>query len=260
MSLLFLETISISLLFQRQLVFVAFRAIAVGLFKLITGQATAGLAILRGARNVFKSVVHGQVNVGKAATAFKVLKTLGKFLSVLGIIIDTATLVFDLVDGAKQRAQLQEATKELCVARFQVKKTQQYTRVMLFFASDAKATLDYRETLQQLVRERVITQQHADTQVKRKIDEWIPKLKTSIDSVKDQEIYNDLRTFDNSRQAWTNEDPSQTYIQEKIGEINNRPSEGVHAEEEGHTEEKEHAKEEERAEEKEHAEVEERAE
>ncbi|PFH47273.1 hypothetical protein AMATHDRAFT_43051 [Amanita thiersii Skay4041] len=202
-------SVSLSLFFQRQLVFVAFRAIAVGLLKLITGQATAGLAILRGARNIFKSVVNGQATVGKAATAFKALKTLGKFLSILGIIIETATLVFDLVDGAKQRAQLQQATKELCVARFQVKKTQQYTR----------ATLD---TLQKLVADGTITQAKANELVKKKIDEWIPNLKKSIDSIKDKEIYDGLKKFDTDRQAWTNEDPSYDYIQAEIKKINDK--------------------------------------
>ncbi|PFH45684.1 hypothetical protein AMATHDRAFT_71236 [Amanita thiersii Skay4041] len=214
-----LSAAAIGLLCNRQLVMVGFRMIAVGLVKLIAGETELGLKILKTAASAFSKFLKGEALVGKAATAFRVLKVLGKVLAILGILIDVGTLIWDVVEESKQRDQLRDATKELCVARLQVKMTQNYARATLFFSSDARATLDYANDLQELVKEGDITQKRADEKVDDKINKWIPKLKESIDAITDKSTYDDLKKFDSDRTSWTNEDPDYNYIIDKLKNI-----------------------------------------
>ncbi|PFH45018.1 hypothetical protein AMATHDRAFT_10195 [Amanita thiersii Skay4041] len=210
---------ALGLLCNRQLVMVGFRMIAIGLLKLVAGETEVGLKLLSVAADAFSKILKGESLVGKAATAFKVLKVLGRVLAVLGVIIDVVTFVIDFVEESKQRDTLREATKELCVARVQVQMTKDYSRATLFFSADARATLDYADTLQGLVDDGTITQEKADEKLAEKIDEWIPKLKEAIEGVTEQSAYDSLKTFDDSRTSWTNEDPDYDYILEKIKNI-----------------------------------------
>ncbi|PFH45683.1 hypothetical protein AMATHDRAFT_8813 [Amanita thiersii Skay4041] len=214
-----LSAAALGLLSGRQLVMVGFRMIAIGLLKLISGQVDTGLKILKAAGGIFSKLLKGEAVVGKAATAFRVLKVFGKVLAILGIIIDVGTLIWDVIEESKQRDQLRNATKELCVARVQVKMTQNYARATLFFSSDARATLDYANELQELVRDGDMTQERANKKVDDKINKWIPKLKESIDAITDKSTYDDLKKFDSDRTSWTNEDPDYNYIIDKLKNI-----------------------------------------
>ncbi|PFH45682.1 hypothetical protein AMATHDRAFT_71233 [Amanita thiersii Skay4041] len=213
-----LSAAALGLLCCRQLVMVGFRMIAIGLIRLISGQAETGSEILKAAASIFSEVLKGDALVGKAATAFKVLKVFGKVLAILGILIDAETLIWD-VEETKQRDQLQKATKELCVSRLQIKMTQKYARVTMFFSSDAKATLDYTNELQELVDSGVMTQAKVNQKVDDKINKWIPKLKQSIDAVTEKSTYDDLKKFDTNRNSWTNEDPDYDCIIDKLKSI-----------------------------------------
>ncbi|PFH45769.1 hypothetical protein AMATHDRAFT_71107 [Amanita thiersii Skay4041] len=210
---------ALSLLCNRQLVMVGFRVIAIGVVKLIGGEIDAGLKLLKAAAGVFSKILKGESLVGKAATAFKVLKVVGKVLAVLGVVIDVVTFAIDLIEESKQRDNLREATKELCVARVQMQMTQDYARTTLFFSADARATLDYADTLQELVDDGTITQDAADKKVNDKIDQWIPKLGEGIDGITEKSAYDSLTTFDNSRTSWTNEDPDYNFILNKLQSI-----------------------------------------
>ncbi|PFH45677.1 hypothetical protein AMATHDRAFT_8807 [Amanita thiersii Skay4041] len=214
-----LSAAAIGLLSSRQLVMIGFRMIAIGLLKLITGELETGLKILKAAGRVFSKLLKGEALVGKAATAFRVFKVLGKVLAILGILVDVGTLVWDVIEESKQRDQLRDATKELCVARVQVKMTQAYARATLFFSADARSTLDHANDLQELVKEGDMTQARADKKLEEKINEWIPKLKKNIDAITDQSTYDDLRKFDSERTSWTDEDPGYDYIIDKLKNI-----------------------------------------
>ncbi|PFH45678.1 hypothetical protein AMATHDRAFT_71232 [Amanita thiersii Skay4041] len=209
----------LGLLSGRQLVMVGFRMIAIGLLKLITGEVETGLKMLEIVKDLFSELLKGEALVGKAATAFRVLKVVGKVLAVLGVIVDVAVLIWDVVEESKQRDQLRDATKELCVSRLQVRMTQNYARATLFFSSDARATFDYANELQELVTDGDITQARANQRVNDWINRWIPKLKQSIDVITDQSTYEDLVDFDNGRTSWTNEDPKYDYIIDKLKNI-----------------------------------------
>ncbi|PFH45936.1 hypothetical protein AMATHDRAFT_8459 [Amanita thiersii Skay4041] len=210
---------ALSFLWNRQLVMVGFRVIAVGLVKLVSGQVDLGLKLLKAAAGIFSNTLEGQSLVGKAATALKVFKVLGKVLAVLGVVIDVLTFVIDFIEASKQRDTLRQATHELCVDRVQVQMIQDYTRATLFFSADARATLDFALTLQGLVDDGYISQDIVDAKVNEKIAEWIPKLGQTINSITERSAYDSLAAFDKSRSSWTNEDPNFHYIYDKLKNI-----------------------------------------
>ncbi|KAF8650928.1 hypothetical protein AX16_005026 [Volvariella volvacea WC 439] len=204
-----LSAVIVSTIFQRRLITVTFQAVAVGLVRILAGDLSKGASLMAAAGRILKSVFKGEALAGKVATVFKVLKIAGEVLSVLGIALDAILLIYEAIDGAKQREQFQQAIKELCIRRLTTKKIQQYVRVTLQFASDAKAVADYAETLQELVKEGDMTQARADEKVRAKMGELAPKVTAAIDAIDDQSIWNMLNEQDkNSNIAWTNEDPT----------------------------------------------------
>ncbi|PFH46611.1 hypothetical protein AMATHDRAFT_7591 [Amanita thiersii Skay4041] len=199
------------------MVMVGFRMIAVGLVTLITGEAGLGLKILKTAASVFSKLFKGEALVRKAATAFRVSKVMVRVLAVLGTVTDHEVPSWDIIEESKQCEQLGDAIKELCVARLQVKMTQNYSRTTLFFSADARATLDYANDLQDLVEEKDITQKKADEKVDDRINKWIPRLKESIDAITDESTYDDLKKLDSEHGiSCTDEDSDYNYIIDKL--------------------------------------------
>ncbi|PFH45680.1 hypothetical protein AMATHDRAFT_8810 [Amanita thiersii Skay4041] len=81
---------------------VGFRMIAIGLVKLISGQIEIGLKPLTAASAGLTKILKGENLVGKSATAFTVAKVLGMTLTILGVIVDIRTVVWDVVEESKQ--------------------------------------------------------------------------------------------------------------------------------------------------------------
>ncbi|KAF8650922.1 hypothetical protein AX16_005020 [Volvariella volvacea WC 439] len=200
--------LAISALFQRSLLRVSLHAIGLGLVKIFTGQFGVGVDVLRAASRILGSVLKGEYLAGSVATAFKVFKVAGQILSVLGIALDAIVLIYEIVDGAKQREELRKAIKELCLRRLTTKKIQQYTRVTLQFATDVSAAISYTNSIQELVLDGTIPQSTVDKKVRDKLAALGPKIEKAVNEVDDASVYAMLQQLDSSRFSWTNEDPS----------------------------------------------------
>ncbi|KAF8650921.1 hypothetical protein AX16_005020 [Volvariella volvacea WC 439] len=203
-----LTGLAISALFQRSLLRVSLHAIGLGLVKIFTGQFGVGVDVLRAASRILGSVLKGEYLAGSVATAFKVFKVAGQILSVLGIALDAIVLIYEIVDGAKQREELRKAIKELCLRRLTTKKIQQYTRVTLQFATDVSAAISYTNSIQELVLDGTIPQSTVDKKVRDKLAALGPKIEKAVNEVDDASVYAMLQQLDSSRFSWTNEDPS----------------------------------------------------
>ncbi|PFH46939.1 hypothetical protein AMATHDRAFT_7230 [Amanita thiersii Skay4041] len=207
---------SITALLQGSLLRVSLQAIGVGLLKVLVGQFTEGISLLRVAGNIISTAFKGELLTGKVLTAFKVLGVVGKILSLLGVALDAITLIYDAIDGAKQRTEFQK--QELCVRRLTTKKIHQYVRTTLAFSSDVQGILDYAQNLQELVDEGTLTQKAADEKVKQKIAQLEPKIKEALNKIDDESIYKMLQQEDIKRKSWTNEDPSFAVIEEMLAQ------------------------------------------
>ncbi|PFH49432.1 hypothetical protein AMATHDRAFT_4886 [Amanita thiersii Skay4041] len=212
---------------QRQLLVIGIRTISMGLLRLLSGDLPAGLKFIRAASKMLSRFFRGGRVVGRAATAFRRLKVFGKALCVAGILIDVVTFAIDFSQEKKQRDGLQAAIKELCIARFEVKKIQMHASVVVTYSSDARATLDYAATMQDLVKQGLLTQEVVDAQVNKKLDQWItsgveidgkklPSMKEELDAITDAKVYETLDKFDKDRSAWLNEDPGLKYIVDEL--------------------------------------------
>ncbi|PFH49015.1 hypothetical protein AMATHDRAFT_41832 [Amanita thiersii Skay4041] len=234
----------ISFFFIRELVAIGFRAIGLSLTRLVVGRTEDGTKLLQAASNIFTKVLKDEVVVGRAASAFRVIQTLGKIVVILGVIFKDTSLDWDPFSELRQRAQLKEwvtslqlscvrifdsrettwcenrAIKELCVARLQVKKTREYTRVISSYCGDLWPTLDFVTLLQALVREGVVRWHAPNEKFKNKIEDWAFGMKKDFDDIQDRKVYDDLQRHDEERLAWTYEDPSYGYIVDTINDIN----------------------------------------
>ncbi|PFH49436.1 hypothetical protein AMATHDRAFT_63188 [Amanita thiersii Skay4041] len=213
---------------QRQFLFVGIRSLVVGVMKLIAGEFNAGMKLILASSKMFSKFFRGgKPLVGRAATAFKVMKVLGKVLLVAGIVIDAVTFGIDLHSEGKQRDALQAAIKELSVSRFQAKELQMQASITVSYSSDARATLDTSATLYGLVKDGTLTKDLVDKKVKDKLDAWIskgtiidgvkqPSLDEKLKGVTDEVVYANLFKFDKDRDAWMYEDPNLAYIKSEI--------------------------------------------
>ncbi|KAF8656312.1 hypothetical protein AX16_002614 [Volvariella volvacea WC 439] len=200
---------TVSIIFQRKLITTTFQAVATGLMKILAGDVLKGVGLMQAAGRILKSVLKGEALSGKVASVFKVLKVAGTVLSVLGIALDAIMLIYEAIDGAKQREEFQQAIKDLCVRRFTTKKIQQYVRVTLQCTSDAKAIVDYAQSMQDFVVDDLLEQAVVDAKVQQKMTALEATMTKAIGEIDDNTIYKSLQDQDReSNIAWTNEDPS----------------------------------------------------
>ncbi|PFH49434.1 hypothetical protein AMATHDRAFT_63185 [Amanita thiersii Skay4041] len=209
---------------QRQFLVVGVRSLSLGVMRMLGGEFEAGIKLVRAAGKMFSKFFRGgEEIVGKAATAFRVLKLFGKFLVIAGVVIDIVTFSIDLAEEKKQRSDLQAANRELCVSRFQVKKLQMQTSITASHSSDARATLSTSATLYEFVGQGLLTKEVVDNKVKDKLDEWItkgmvidgvkqPSLDEQLKAITDDAVYANLFKFDKDRDSWMYEDPNLSYI------------------------------------------------
>ncbi|PFH45685.1 hypothetical protein AMATHDRAFT_8815 [Amanita thiersii Skay4041] len=210
----------LSTLLKGSLLRVSLQAIGVGIVQVLTGQFTEGVALLRAAGNIISTAYKGELVTGKAATALKFLGYAGKVLSVLGLVLDAVILIYDAVDGARQRTEFQKAIKELCARRLSTKKIREYVRITLSYSGDARAAIDYAQTLQEdLVDKGEMSQSDADAKVQKKLDALQPKISKEMETITDDSTYKALQEQDTKTSAWTNEDPTLEEMQKMIEEM-----------------------------------------
>ncbi|PFH46940.1 hypothetical protein AMATHDRAFT_43254 [Amanita thiersii Skay4041] len=213
-----LTGMAIVTLFRGSLLRVSLQAIGVALLKFLIGQFKEGTALFRAAGNIIQTVFKGELLSGKVLAAFKVFKVVGAILSVLGIALDAITLIYEAIDGAKQRTDFQNATKELCVRRLTTKKIHQYVRTTLTFSGEAQAIIDYTRSLQELVEAGILSQEVADEKVKQRMLQFEPKIKEALSKIDDETVYRMLQQQDIISRSWTNEDPSFAEIEKMIAQ------------------------------------------
>ncbi|KAF8881849.1 hypothetical protein CPB84DRAFT_1827986 [Gymnopilus junonius] len=210
---------AISVLFSRSLIVVSFRAIGIGLVKILSASVSEGVGLIRSGMNILRATLKGKALAGKVARVARGLRVAGKVLLYLGFAFDLITIIYDAIGGDRQRDEFRAATKELCVRRFTVKEIQQYSRIALSFESDAKAIIDLADSLQELVDEGLIDQAAANKKVAEKMEDLEPKLSSAIDAVDDTTIWEMLAIQDAESQiAWTDEDPNLSEILRIIDE------------------------------------------
>ncbi|PFH49019.1 hypothetical protein AMATHDRAFT_41834 [Amanita thiersii Skay4041] len=207
---------SLSALLKGSLLRVTLQAIGVGLLRVISGQVKEGTSLLRAAGNILTSAYKGKLVTGRVATALKVLKVAGKVLKILGLVLDGITFIYEVVDGAKQRSEFQEAIKELCARRLTTKKIQEYAHISLSYSSDVQAMFSYDKSLQDEVDSGTFAQAKANEKVAKKLNELDPKISGEMNKIDDESVYKELKEQDMKRKAWTNEDPSLAEIQKMI--------------------------------------------
>ncbi|PFH46937.1 hypothetical protein AMATHDRAFT_7228 [Amanita thiersii Skay4041] len=193
---------AVATLFQGSLLKVSLQAIGVGLLKVLVGQFTEGLSLLSAAGNIISTAFKGKFLSGKVLTAFKVLRAAGVVLSLFGLALNASILIYEAVDGAKQRTELQK----------------QSNQGALSFSGDMRAILDHTRSLQELVDEGVISQKVVDGKVQEKMVKLEPRIKEALNKIDDESTYKLLEEQDKSRKSWTTEDPSFTEIEKMIAQ------------------------------------------
>ncbi|KAF8639176.1 hypothetical protein AX17_001663 [Amanita inopinata Kibby_2008] len=204
-----LTATAVSALFRRTMLKISFQATGRGLIEIITesnsaGNFTLGADILHLAKRVIEATLAEETLTGKFATVFKILKTAGEILSLFGLALDGIAIIYEAIDGANQREEFRKAIIDLCVRRFSTKKIQQLTQTTLSFSSDARATLNYAQSLEELVDEGNLSQDAANEKIRKSLSDVEMKL-TEAD---DDSVYDTLQKQDKLNGAWTNEDPS----------------------------------------------------
>ncbi|KAJ3525813.1 hypothetical protein NM688_g8346 [Phlebia brevispora] len=131
------------------------------------------------------------------------------------VVIELIGLAQSLVQGSKQRSQLQDAIFKLNCYRFHFKKIEQQASAAQSSYRDVKTLLgEYEGYLNDLKNEEVTVeyvQKKMEERYKRVVDE-ITKTLVDPSKLSTEKIWGDLCAMDANLHAWTNEDPSLSQV------------------------------------------------
>ncbi|KAM5352961.1 hypothetical protein ACJ41O_005683 [Fusarium nematophilum] len=159
----------------------------------------------------------------KAATGLRWVKRAGKLLQWAGVIAEAALLVYQVVEGEKERATLRAAIIETCSSRFGAKKLQLLVNQSMLWTSKTAGIITSMNFMLDKKKEQEdendpdlnpalkITMEDINKQVLKDINKLVDGFdKDLAECNPDNKVLGDLAILDSrdSGGAWTNEDPN----------------------------------------------------
>ncbi|KAF7954060.1 uncharacterized protein EAE97_001458 [Botrytis byssoidea] len=178
--------------------------------KLFTEAAESGIAIEKGvggaaevAAEGSEAAAEGAQVVGRGMRYFKIA---GNTLSVAAALVTVGVLIFDAVEGAKQKAELEKKTLEYLAKRFSIKQgamrlDQAFTNFL-----DMTKLIVKEDAYNDLVADGTITEEKKEEKMKALVQVMVSSYKESFTIIEDQTILDQLKSIDTTMNSWTDED------------------------------------------------------
>jgi hypothetical protein len=191
----------------------SFHTIGIGLVNVLKGNVQLGMTMLQTGGRTISAILNGSGLSNKFITAVKYLNNTAKVLTVIAIVLEGILLIYAVIEGARQKTELQNAIVELCARRFDVMKVDLSIIAIDGFSNVASIVIDNENTMNELVAGGFITQEVADGFVAQKLEEAILQIQEGMEIVTDEKAWQSLYDLDVlSGDAWKNEDPTLAQI------------------------------------------------
>jgi len=188
------------------------RIAALGLKYSLAGNAATAAKLFLKVGRAFTMVKRLNLVSPNFLRIMNVISKTAKVIAWIGVALDALLLILSLIVGAQQKAELQEAIKDLFARRLQMK----YFQLQAFVASTfTDATVEYLQTPQNIreileplgLPEETILQaiENSYAQQGEKIATRVSELQKEYNM---ESTFILLRNMDANRSSWTNEDPS----------------------------------------------------
>ncbi|KAF7959337.1 hypothetical protein EAE96_000957 [Botrytis aclada] len=190
--------------------------------KLFTEAAESGIAIEKGvggaaevAAEGSEAAAEGAQVVGRGMRYFKIA---GNTLSVAAALVTVGVLIFDAVEGAKQKAELEKKTLEYLAKRFSIKQgamrlDQAFTNFL-----DMTKLIVKEDAFNDLVADGTITEEKKEEKMKALVQDMVSGYKESFTIIEDQTILDQLKSIDTTMNSWTDEDKGLKEIKQWLRE------------------------------------------
>jgi hypothetical protein len=193
---------------ETQSILFGLQAVLRSIYHAALGAVETAVKIASWGRVTLNLVSKGGGLATEAVESMRILRIGGNVLVAVGVLVDAALLIAEAIQGAQQRADLQDAITELCARRFIVKQMQQDSRAILNFKSDAKSLVKMKDKYDEWIKKGRMTVEEVAEEMKPDMDKVEADLKVAIGKVTSRRVWNLLDSQDNDSQiAWKNEDP-----------------------------------------------------
>ncbi|KAF7896600.1 uncharacterized protein EAF01_009003 [Botrytis porri] len=178
--------------------------------KLFTEAAESGIAIEKGVGGAAEAAAEGSEAAAEGAQivgrGMRYFKIAGNTLSVAAALVTVGVLIFDAVEGAKQKTELEKKTLEYLAKRFSIKQgamrlDQAFTNFL-----DMTKLIVKEDALNDLVADGTITKEKKEEKMKANVQDMVSGYKKSFTIIEDQTILDQLKSIDTTMNSWTNED------------------------------------------------------
>lgn len=148
---------------------------------------------------VSKNIATKFTGATKLGKALKVVRVASETLVVLGLITDAVIIIWQALESAKQKKELQKAIRDLFETRLGIKMTETL----------AKDTSYYQATLKSIIRTmaRDMPEERKQQRIEEDIEYLLEDIETLWSKNSYETIFDLLQRQDANAGAWTNEDP-----------------------------------------------------
>jgi hypothetical protein len=84
----------------------------------VEGNVQGGMAMIRQASKTIVTVAEGAKVSQKVLTAMKYLRSAAKVLTVIAVILEGVLLIYEAIEGARQRTELQKCVTSFSIVYF----------------------------------------------------------------------------------------------------------------------------------------------
>jgi len=187
-----------------------------GFVRILRGAFAEGVAMI-GAGVRTGRLLATNVELGADASRFvRIFRAGARVLAVISVVLDAIVLIYQAIEGARQREELRNAITELFARRLNVKTLEQQVFNVESYQGEVQGYMATANILQPGPGTDQILQQFADT--------IIQHIKDGMAKITDQTVYDQLHNQDVASNAWTNEDPSLAQTLEWIAKQPDTPS------------------------------------
>jgi len=171
-----------------------------GFVRILRGAVAEGAAMIAAGIRTGRLLANNVDLTAEASRFVKFFRAGTRVLAVISVILDGVVLIYQAIEGAKQRTELQKAILELFSRRQNVKTLEQQVFVVESFQGEVQGYLFTADTLQ--------PGPGTDAVLKQFGDAIIDHTKAALDKITDQGVADTLKEQDKNSNAWTNEDPT----------------------------------------------------
>jgi len=175
-----------------------------GLMTMIAGDVAVGARMMRAGIRTGRALATGVELTEQASRFVRFFRAAAKVLTVVSVLLDGAVLIYQAIEGAKQRAALQQGIKELVSRRLNCKELEQQIFAAEAYQGNVQGYLMTYDTL----KKQGLPKESIDQVTNALTAGIIDNLKQDMDKITDQTVWDQLKTQDSDKNAWTNEDPS----------------------------------------------------